>query len=142
MRAVVVRVTAVPSISRADVEAWLRAFAGCVREGDYDGGRALFAADAAGFGTVSNRYSGLDELHATQWAQVWERTEGFEFDEVDARWSTPDLCVVAATWSSRRVGAAVPAVRTGRVTLVLRADRDGTLRAVHSHFSMSPGTRA
>lgn len=64
---------------------------------------------------------------------------------------TTDLAVVAATWRSRRAlgdlgapGGAGDAgdVRTGRVTLVLRAEPDGALRAVHSHFSMAPGTRA
>ena len=131
-----------PSRQPSDVDAWLEAFAACVRARDHAGARDLFAPDAAGFGTVADRYDGLDELQLTQWSEVWERTTGFAFDGGDARWSTPDLCVVAATWRSRRADGPGSGERTGRATLVLRTDPDGSLRAVHSHFSMTPGTRA
>ena len=39
--------------------AWLTAFARCVRERDYAGGRALVAADVVGFGAAVDVY--LDE---------------------------------------------------------------------------------
>lgn len=126
--------------SRA-VDAWLDAFAACVRTGEMASARRLFAEDATGFGTVAASYDSLDDLVATQWSDVWPRTADFTFDAVHGHWQDADLAVVAATWSSTGTDTGSPRHRTGRVTLVLER-RDAGLVAVHSHFSMTPGTPA
>lgn len=128
-------------IGDREVDLWLETFAACVRDRDLDAGRALFAADAAGFGTVAEAYRNRDELIADQWSDVWPRTEGFSFTSAEHRWLGDDLCAVAATWASVGTDAGERRTRSGRATLVLRRDGDA-LVAVHSHFSMTPGTSA
>ncbi len=128
-------------ISDPDVDAWLSAFADCVRARDFEAGRALFAHEAVGFGTVTERYDGLEELVGSQWSQVWERTAEFSFEGDAERWLDGEQAVVATGWRSIGTEDGGRRTRTGRVTLVLRAT-GGTVLAVHSHFSMSPGTSA
>ena len=83
------------------------------------------------------------DLVGSQWSQVWHRTADFTFVEVEGRWLGHDLCAVAATWRSTGTddAAGEGRTRTGRATLVLRRD-DAHLVAVHSHFSMTPGTHS
>lgn len=121
-----------------EVNLWLDRFAAAVRARDIDAGQALFADDAAGFGTVTTSYTGLDDLVASQWHDVWHRTEGFTFEPTHDLWSTATQAVVAVRWNS--VGTAPRRRRSGRATLVLAARADGGVQAVHSHFSMDPGT--
>lgn len=123
------------------INSWLTDFSACVRARDLEAGKALFAPDAAGFGTVAGTYQDRDQLVATQWLDVWPRTEEFTFTEAEHRWADGDLCAVAASWRSVGIEDGGRRVRTGRATLVLRRDGD-RLVAVHSHFSMTPGTRS
>ncbi len=124
------------------VASWLRGFAAAVRERDYDGARGMFHPDAEGFGTVAERWIGLDQLYAEQWHGVWERTTGFDFDLAGATvFADGDVLITITDWSSEGVrsdGTAGP--RQGRATIVLVGAP--TLRAVHTHFSMVPGTSA
>lgn len=124
-----------------EVDRWLETFAACVRDRDLDAGRALFAADAAGFGTVAGAYRDRDELVAQQWSDVWPRTADFSFSGTEHRWLADGWCAVAATWTSVGLGGDERRTRSGRATLVLRKDGDRVV-AVHSHFSMAPGTPA
>lgn len=131
-----------PQIGPDAVDAWLDAFAASVRSEDYQAGRALFAPDCSGFGTVTSGYRGLDDLVASQWSRVWGRTRDFAFDPDSHRMYGAEQCTVAVTWRSLGTDLPEPRVRQGRATLVLRAGDDGALRCVHSHFSMLPGTSA
>ncbi|MEV7397536.1 nuclear transport factor 2 family protein [Aeromicrobium sp. NPDC092404] len=127
--------------SMPPVEAWLRDFAAAVRARDYGRARAMFHPDAEGFGTVAERWSGLDQLHAEQWHGVWERTTGFAFDlEGTTVFADGDVVVAISDWSSEGVLGDVVGPRRGRATIVLAGDPE--LRAVHTHFSMVPGTQA
>jgi ketosteroid isomerase-like protein len=124
---------------RQAAQAWLREFAKAVRDRDYAGARGMCRDNVTGFGTVSARYEGIDELERGQWRPVWDRTEGFEFDFDAATIWADEMLVVAAEWSSVGIdvdGSRRP--RRGRATIVL-AGPDDELRAVHTHFSMSPG---
>jgi len=118
---------------------WLEEFAAAVRAADYAGGAALFDPDALGFGTVAERAQGLETLMREQWRQVWGSTEGFRFDLAGARIEVEgDLAYAATGWSSTGFLAdGAPFPRSGRATIVLRRRADG-LRAVHTHFSLSP----
>ncbi len=133
----VVRAESVPSVA-----AWLRGFAAAVRERDYDRAREMFHPDAEGFGTVAERWIGLDQLYAEQWHGVWERTTGFDFDLGSATVFADDGVLIAISdWSSEGAGpGGAVGLRQGRATIALVGD--ATLRAVHTHFSMVPGTSA
>jgi hypothetical protein len=109
--AIVRRVT---PIDDREIAAWLEAFAACVRARDLAGGRALFDPAAAGFGTVADRYAGIDDLADTQWSQVWSRTEEFGFDGIERHWSDSTLCAVAASWRSVGTEHGERRTRTGR----------------------------
>jgi len=120
---------------------WLQRFAQCVRDRTYDEARPLFEDGVYSFGTVAEQARGLDNLVETQWREVWDVTEGFDFDYAVARcWEADGLLGVAAPWSSTGVaGAGKAFARHGRATLLLKYI-DGEWKAVHSHFSMNPDT--
>ena len=121
----------------------MRQFAEAVRARDYEGARALCDRAVVGFGTVSDRYTSLEELATEQWEVVWARTEGFEFGlEGATYWHDGSSIVVASEWSSYGVeSGGQKRQRSGRATLVL-AEEGNRVHALHMHFSMVPGTPA
>jgi len=122
------------------VDDWLVAFERAVRERDFAAGRTLFASDAVGFGSIAPRYASLDALDAEQWRRVWPSTEAFTFDRDALVIGDHTLATVATTWRSTGIDPTGQRFeRQGRVTLVLRRVA-GTLRCVHSHYSLVPGT--
>lgn len=135
---------------RADsgVEAWLDAFAARVRARDFAGGRALFAREAHGFGTVARVVRSLDALEREQWSRVWPVTSGFRFERRGLRIeASPDglLAVAMATWKAcnRPSPARTVFDRRGRATVVLRrAGAAAPWIAEHTHFSFDPPARA
>lgn len=128
---------------RRPAEVWLRAFAQAVRDRDYGRARDMCHQEVTGFGTVSGRYEGVDELLHEQWHHVWDRTEGFDFHiDTATIWADGALVVAISEWSSIGVeGVGTRRARHGRATIVLTGP-DDELRAVHTHFSMSPGFAA
>jgi ketosteroid isomerase-like protein len=123
----------------AEIEAWLRAFAGAVRDRDYATGGSLFASDVIAFGTVAERAVGIETLAARQWRVVWETTRDFDFDYGSVRCEVVgDRAWATSLWTSTAdKGPDAGAQRSGRASLVLA--RDGARwRAVHSHFSLTP----
>ena len=125
------------------LQAWLTAFAECVRERQFDEGRVMFAPDVTSFGTWTGRMDGLDTLVARQWRNVWPNTCGFAFDlDTFVGHESGDTGWAAATWSSHALNADGSAGfrRTGRATFAF-AKREGRWVAVHSHFSLDPAGR-
>lgn len=126
---------------------WLDAFAACVRERDFAGGRALFAPDAHGFGTIVRVSTARAKLEKKQWGRVWPRTSGFRFERARARLEIAEdgLMVVAmVTWKACNQAAPKRVVfdRRGRATIVLRrAGENAPWIARHSHFSFDPPAR-
>jgi hypothetical protein len=124
---------------------WLAGFADCVRRQAFDEGRAYFHPKAYCFGSFAKACEGLDSLVEQQWKNIWPNITGFEFDMEGLRYNvSPDGRVVCAMvlWAS--VGYDEhdqPYTRNGRVTVVLtRTAEHGALRALHTHYSLVPGT--
>ncbi|MGQ0620580.1 MAG: YybH family protein [Panacagrimonas sp.] len=131
--------SAPPLIERA--YAWLAAWQRCIRERDYAMARALFSEDVIAFGTVEAQMSGLDALVHRQWMKVWENTRDFEFDlnRCAIVLARGDHCVIVVQWTSIAMarGKRRESARSGRASIVLR-DEVGTLRCIHTHFSIDP----
>ena len=108
---------------------------------DYEGARSIFAEDVVAFGTNMEIETGLDALQARQWETIWPNIEGFRFDIEHARsFGKGDRAWEVATWSSTGFDdSGRPFARPGRATVVLEL-RDGRWLAVHTHFSLVPGT--
>ena len=125
----------------AAVAEWFeRLGAHCVA-GEYAAARAIVAPDVVSFGTKADVVTGLDHLQANQWEGIWPNIEGFGFDldEVVA-FGADDHAWGAAVWSSTGFDEdGEPFHRPGRATVVLER-RDGVWLAVHTHFSLYPGT--
>ena len=124
---------------RAAVVAWLEGFAAAVRSQDFAGGRAMFAPDAIGFGTVAAVADGLDRLETDQWRRVWTVTRGFTFDVAAMRHGGCDAAYwVAVPWSSwGRDASGREFERRGRATIVLQREGE-RLVSRHTHFSFTP----
>ena len=130
----------------AAATAWFEAFAACVRAEDMEGGRRLFDPDCASFGARAERLIGVDDLVARQWHPTWTSTRDFAAVPGTVAVETAadgTVVVLTALWGSEGVqddGSTFD--RRGRCTIILRADGAAPhgLRAVHSHFSLSPET--
>lgn len=123
------------------VHEWFAALGRYCAAVDYDSAHAIFADDVRSFGTKAEIVSGLDRLRHNQWEGIWPNIEGFGFDldEVVA-FGADDHAWGAAVWSSTGFDEdGEPFHRPGRATVVLER-RDGVWLAVHTHFSLYPGT--
>ncbi|MBI4306921.1 MAG: nuclear transport factor 2 family protein [Chloroflexi bacterium] len=108
---------------------------------DYTIAKRLFAPDVVSFGTRAEIVHGIDRLEAEQWRGIWPNIADFLVDlsTVEAggdHW----LAWGVALWTSTGYDeAGRPFDRPGRATVVLER-RDGAWVAIHSHFSLKPGT--
>ena len=131
-------------VTESDVRQWLAEFAECVRSENYERGRRLFGPGVYSFGTVAEAASGLDQLVATQWRQVWGRTRDFTIDSSNAVIEPVKdgaLGYALISWRSFKKGAETDGgERVGRATLIFESAPDAPhgIRAVHSHFSKKP----
>ena len=123
------------------VRAWLQTLERCVRRVDYGTARRMFADDVLSFGTRADVVSGLDRLVANQWSGIWPNIRDFtiEFDQL--HWgASGGLAWAMVPWNSTGFhpdGTAFP--RPGRATVIFER-RDGKWLAIHTHFSLFPGT--
>lgn len=130
------------------VWSWLEGFASCVRERDFKGGRAMFAVDAHGFGTVVRTGASRAKLEREQWGWVWPRTSGFRFERRGARVEAGAdglMAVAMVTWKACNQAAPKKVVfdRRGRATILLcREKLDTPWVARHTHFSFDPPVRS
>jgi ketosteroid isomerase-like protein len=124
-----------------EIRAWFEALQDCVDRVDFAGGRALFAEDAIGFGTKASLAVGRDTLEANQWRGIWPNIRSFRFDLDGMRWgASGDEAWAIATWGSTGFDQThQPFDRPGRATIIF-VRRDGRWLALHTHFSLYPGT--
>lgn len=108
---------------------------------DYEGGESIFAPDTIAFGTRARVVQGLAHVRRNQWEGIWPNIRDFaiELDQVraggDEHWAWG-----VAPWTSTGFDRdGTPYVRPGRATVVLER-RDDRWLAVHTHFSLAPGT--
>ena len=108
---------------------------------DYDGAERIFAEDVVSFGTTMDIVRGRKALRRGQWESIWGNISNFKMDLDNIHASgTEDLAWGVVTWTSVGFdGSHQPFYRPGRATVTLER-RDGTWLAVHSHFSLYPGT--
>lgn len=131
------------SVTTEDPEAaipeWFDEFGSLVADVAYEPAKGLVAEDVVSFGTKAELVEGLDHLVEQQWMGIWPYIEDFRF--VDVRTVPTDGGAwAAATWRStgfREDGT--PFDRPGRATIAFER-RDGRWLAVHTHFSLDPGT--
>ena len=120
---------------------WLTALEGCVRAVDYGAARPLFAPDVLAFGTYARVVAGRDALEREQWRAVWPKIREFAFRLEEARCVGDETMLgVVVPWDSRGVKSdGTTFSRPGRATVVLVMS-EGRWVAIHSHFSLAPGT--
>lgn len=121
---------------------WLDRFAAHVRAVDYAAARPLFHPQILAFGTHQDILPDREAWIATQWDNVWPRTDDFRFDTGAARVLVADdrsMAVVVAPWTSTGFDpAGQPFDRPGRATIVFH-QCDGTWLGVHTHLSLNRG---
>lgn len=138
------RLTASP-ITVADpiaaVRTWFEQLGRYCAAVDYASARVLFAPDVVSFGTKATIVAGLDHLQANQWEGIWPNIRDFriELDTVQGGGDDHQAWGVA-TWTSTGFDEqGNPFDRPGRATVILER-RDDAWVAVHTHFSLAPGT--
>ena len=128
--------------TRAWFDAWLERFAGFVREVDYASARPLFHSGVLAFGTHRDVIPGLAAWQATQWDNVWPKTEDFRFTLSETHVLASDdksMVVVVAPWTSTGFHPdGTRFERPGRATMIFHGKPDAWL-CVHSHMSLNRG---
>ncbi len=134
-----------PPITVADpvagVREWFDRLSRSCAAVDYNSARALFAPDVVSFGTKARIVTGLDPLQANQWTGIWPNIRDFriEMDTVHAG-GDDSYAWGIATWTSTGFDKdGNPFHRPGRATVILERSQ-GSWLAVHTHFSLAPGT--
>lgn len=123
------------------IREWFRRTGRYCASVDYQSARSIFAEDVVAFGTNTDIVSGLDPLQRDQWEGIWPNIDGFLFDEDGIRsGGDQQRAWGVATWRSTGFDErGAPFDRPGRATVVLER-REHTWLAVHTHFSLFPGT--
>lgn len=108
---------------------------------DYDSAERIFAEDVVSFGTAMDIVRGRNALREGQWESIWGNISNFKMDldnvHADGRGNQAWGVV---TWTSIGFdGNHQPFYRPGRATVTLER-RGGVWLAVHTHFSLYPGT--
>ena len=88
---------------QSEIRSWLKGFAGCVRQRDFNRGKTYFQSDVYGFGSYAAACKGIDQLVNRQWKNIWPNITGFAFESrqlhykasADKRW----VCVMVP-WRS------------------------------------------
>ena len=108
---------------------------------DYDSALGIFADDVVSFGTKMDIVSGLEHLRDNQWQGIWGNIKNFKMDLDNVYSGGGDTHAWGiVTWTSVGFdGSHEPFYRPGRATVTLER-RDGNWLAVHTHFSLYPGT--
>ena len=123
------------------VEQWFALMERYCASVDYDGAEEIFAEDVVSFGTTMDIARGKKALREGQWESVWGSISNFKMDlgNVHAE-GKGDRAWGVVTWTSIGFdGNHQPFYRPGRATVALER-RDDTWLAVHTHFSLYPGT--
>ena len=108
---------------------------------DYDGAEGIFAEDVVSFGTTMDIVRGRKALREGQWESIWGNISNFkmDLDNIHAE-GGEDRAWGVVTWTSIGFdGNHDPFYRPGRATVALER-RDEIWLAVHTHFSLFPGT--
>ena len=132
----------ITSIDPADaVKQWFALMGRFCAGVDYDGAEGIFAEDVVSFGTTMDIVRGRRALRAGQWESVWGNITDFEMDLDNAHAvGSGDRAWGVVTWTSTGYDCDhKPFHRPGRATVALER-RDGVWLAVHTHFSLFPGT--
>lgn len=123
------------------VHQWFTLLSSYCARVDYDSAERIVAEDIASFGTATDIVTGGRALREGQWESIWENITDFkmDLDNVHARGSG-DQAWGMVTWTSTGYdNDHKPFHRPGRATVTLER-RDGVWLAVHTHFSLYPGT--
>lgn len=134
-----------PHAIEDELRSWFDEWGGYVQSRDFDSARALFHPDVAGFGTHMRIVHGLSHLERDQWRNVWPTISDFQFrtDAMEAGASNDGLlawAIVPWTSTGYREDAA-PFERPGRATVIFTREHwNEPWRAIHTHFSLAPGT--
>ena len=135
-----------PAEDAASLLAWLAQWDPLVAAVDFVPARALFAPNVAAFGTYAAEVmESRQRLEDEQWRQVWPTIDDFKFDLQGMKTAlSADRCMglIMVNWTStgyHQDGQTF--CRPGRATVVLtRPDLAQPWCAIHSHFSLLPGT--
>lgn len=128
-----------------EIKQWLMTFAHCVRNLDFESGRAMFYKDAYCFGSNADILTGVDDLIERQWKKIWPNISGFQFltDHLHCELNHEGnfACVIVPWISTGYFENGTPYHRPGRVSIFLIHDKNTkSWLAKHTHYSLYPGT--
>ncbi len=131
----------------AAVREWFAILSDCCARIDYASASAIFAHDVASFGTRADIVTGLDLLQKYQWERIWPNIANFKIDMTSVRGGGHENIAWGITlWTSTGFHESGETFdRPGRGTVILErrplpVSQESGWLAVHTHFSLHPGT--
>ena len=123
------------------IREWFHTWERCVRNLDYATARTLLAEDMLAFSTRANVMSGVDEVVTQQLTANWPNVRDFTFHFDHLHWgASGDLAWAIITWDTTGFHPdGTPFPRPGRSTVLFKRQH-GAWLAIHTHFSLAPGT--
>ncbi len=123
------------------VREWFEQLGACCAAEEYAAARVLIADDVVSFGTSANIVESRERLEENQWSSIWPYITDFAFDRDSIRaFGSGDHGWGVSVWTSTGYTEAGDEFhRPGRATVVL-ARKEPYWQAVHTHFSLFPGT--
>jgi ketosteroid isomerase-like protein len=120
---------------------WFHVMERCFQSLDYATARKLMAEDVIAFSTRTSVMSGIDALVTEQWSVNWPALREFTFNFDQLRWGTSgDLAWAVITSTSTGFHPdGTSFVRPGRTTVIFER-RESRWLAIHTHYSLAPGT--
>ena len=108
---------------------------------DFDSAEAIFAPEVVSFGTKARIVSGIEHVRRNQWEGIWPNIKNFKLNAEEAQGGGNETTAWGVTtWTSTGFDEQhQPFERPGRATIILER-RDGRWLALHTHFSLNPGT--
>lgn len=134
-----------PPVTTSDpvdaIRQWFALMERCCASEDYDGAERIFAEDVVSFGTRMEIVRGRKALREGQWESIWGTITSFKMDLENVHGGgSGNQAWGVVTWTSTGYDSDHnPFHRPGRATVTLER-RDGVWLAVHTHFSLYPGT--
>ena len=124
-------------LSEAEALEWLKSFEISVKNLDFTQAQALYDSQATLFGTLVIMSQSIEDYKKNQWAVMWNTSKNFRFSEILRIDVFDSVAIISTMWENTTLVNEEWIERSGRASLCLIKANE-QVKAIHSHFSLSP----
>jgi len=124
-------------LKEAEALEWLKSFEISVKNRDFEKAQALYDSQATLFGTLVGMSQSTENYKKNQWEVIWNTSKNFKFTGILRIDVFDSVAIISAMWKNTTLINEDWIERSGRASLCLIKASD-QVKAIHSHFSLSP----